>query len=325
VLFSFFGKEWNTLYWFRLEGLGNRGVIKVGMTRLRKSILFIIFYLLVIFNIDKLGYGSAEFLRIAPFVYALVIGAVVATLVLPFLQRHSIYYSIVLWALIYLIIRLVLINHRPLFGGAYIYLTITEISILSIAVVLSYELVHSLHELEEIVANVTMPKGRQRVLAISEAEADIDTEFARSRRYNRPLSVLVVRITPNNNQMDIARVVKDIQQSMLNRYMLASMAQMISKVARRTDLIIEKDTNNSFVLLCPETNTEGVYNLAERLQHMATQYLGIDLRFGVASFPDEALTFDDLLKRAEVQSVTPTALPVYSFLDEEMELEEHRI
>lgn len=294
------------------------------MTRLRKSIVFIILHFLIIFNIDRIGNGSIEFLRIAPFVYVLVVAALISTLLFNLLQRHSIYYSIILWSLIYIIFRLIFIQQRPILGEAFTYLTITEISLISITVVLSHELAHALRELEDVVANVTLPKSRQRIIPMSDAEPEIDTEFARSRRYNRPLSVLVMRILPTTNQLDITRVVKEIQKSMLNRYITASMAQMISKVARRTDLIIEKDNQNSFILLCPETGAEGVFVLAERLQNMASQWLGIDLRFGVASFPDEALTFEDLLKRAEVQAIAPSKLSTFSMLDEEVELEQNR-
>jgi GGDEF domain-containing protein len=294
------------------------------MTTLRKSILFLIFHLLIVFNLERLGGNTSGFSQIQPYVYGLVVLSVFSTLAFYFIQRHSIYYSMVMWALIYIGTRVVFISQRPILGGVNTYLTITELAILSITVFLSYELAHSLRELEEVVVNVTLPKGRQRVQPIDAAEADIDTEFARSRRYNRPLSVLVVNMLPTHNQFDLARVVKEIQQSMYNRYLQASMAQLINKVARRTDLIIEKDSSNSFVLICPETGADGVYILAERLQTIATKMLGIELRFGMASFPDEALTFEDLLKKAEVQAITPSFVPTYSFLEEEVELEQQR-
>ena len=294
------------------------------MTRLRKSILFLVVYLLVVFNLERFGDNARGVFQIEPYVYGLVVLSVFSTLVLYFIKRYSIYYAMVAWAALYLASRFLLDPQRPLIGNPFTYTTITDMVVLAFSIFLAYQSGYALRELEDVVANITLPKGRLRVMPMEDAAPDIDTEFARSRRYNRPLSVLVVRMLPTHNQMELAHVVKEIQQTMLNRYLHASMAQLINKVARRTDLIVEKDNNNSFVLVCPETAAEGAYILAERLQNIAIQWLGVDLRFGMASFPDEALTFDDLLKRAEAQAITPSALPVYSFLEEEVELEQQR-
>jgi hypothetical protein len=58
-------------------------------------------------------------------------------------------------------------------------------------------------------------------------------------------------------------------------------------------------------VLFPETKPEGLGIFAERVRHLAKEELGLALNFGVASFPEDALTFEDLQQKAIFQLLDP--------------------
>ena len=110
---------------------------------------------------------------------------------------------------------------------------------------------------------------------------------------------MIVDIDPSEVKRNLEQAVQKIQKAMLNRYLLASLAQIISKEARRTDLIIDQVEKDRFILLCPETTMAGSEAMSERIQLLAHKHLGVKVNCGLAAFPDDALTFEDLLHTAQ--------------------------
>lgn len=268
------------------------------MTSLRKSIIFMLIHLTIVFNLERFDYSTQNVIDIQTFVYVLIIGLVAATLAIRPLQRITVYVSLVGWLAIYAVLKVSLFNTRPILGDMYTYLTVTEVALITITVFLTHDLSRTLHDFEDVIDKVTIPRLGQRVLRMKEAGEEIKTEFIRSRRHSRPLSILLVNVDTNTPTFNLEKTVREIQRNMLSRYLASSLSKIISKEARRTDLIVEKDDERGFVMLCPETTAEGTIILAERIQHLATAQLGVRLDYGIASFPDEALTFEELLQRA---------------------------
>jgi hypothetical protein len=88
---------------------------------------------------------------------------------------------------------------------------------------------------------------------------------------------------------------------MMHSYIINSMAQTLSKYLRRTDLILEQRDQGRFIILCPETSVGDLNLLVEYIQTIVTKQLGTAVACGVATFPREALTFEELVHRAESQ------------------------
>jgi hypothetical protein len=55
-------------------------------------------------------------------------------------------------------------------------------------------------------------------------------------------------------------------------------------------------------VLCPETDTTDIIFLAQRISQIVEDRTGLQVNCGIASFPDEALTFEDLLFMARDRS-----------------------
>ncbi len=292
------------------------------MTSLRKSIIFMLIHLTIVFNLERFDYSTQNVIDIQTFVYVLIITLIVLTLSIRPLQRISLYVSLLSWMVVYGVLKLIVFNTRPILGDMFTYLTVTEVALIAITVFLAYDLSRTLNDFEDVIEKVTIPRLGQRVLRMREAGEEIKTEFIRSRRHNRPLSVLLVNVNTDTPTFNLEKTVREIQRNMMNRYLASSLSKILSKEARRTDLIVEKDDERGFVMLCPETTAEGTQILAERIQQIATGHLGVRLDYGIASFPDEALTFDELLQRAQENLVggKPDILPLDSSVVEAEEM-----
>lgn len=135
-----------------------------------------------------------------------------------------------------------------------------------------------------------------RSMDIQLARDLVNAEITRSRRYHHPLSILSVQLEKrkswgdwNNSEL--------FTKEMMERFAVAKVSQILSDNARGTDMVL-RDRGGRFVLLCPETNQTSANILASRIAEAVKRQLDAEVECGSSSFPDEALTFDDLLDTA---------------------------
>src|SRR6266508_7038448 len=120
------------------------------MTNLRKSTILMIIYLSIVYNIERIDVSGQDIINIQSFVYALIGFAIVATIFSRLLQGYSVLLGVFFWVGIYLGLKIFVFTYRPLLGDVFTYLTITEISLLTISIFLAYELARSLSDFEGV-------------------------------------------------------------------------------------------------------------------------------------------------------------------------------
>ncbi len=270
------------------------------MKQLRNSILILFLVIGVFLNIERLDVGTAtDVVDMQSFVYLLGLVIVVAHLLVEERWHPPLILSLAFWLGAYLLLKLTVFATRPLLGGQYTYLSITETAMLALVVVAASRLACDLHEIRETIANVTLEDVSDRVKPLEEAEREIAKEFARSRRYNVPLSVMVLKVDPGEKKIFLRRAAEELFEGLMERYAINRLMRVLDRELRRTDLVLDRTRDNEIVLVLPETDSGGTDVLAERVRQLVKERLGIDIAAGYASFPDEALTFDDLLQQAE--------------------------
>ncbi|MBI1879538.1 MAG: hypothetical protein HYR94_15185 [Chloroflexi bacterium] len=258
--------------------------------------------LAVFFNIERVDFGEVDIVDIASFVYILGLVAVLSVIMMPILRRSNVAVSITLWIGIYFFIKLLLFyffHERSVLGGLNTYLTITELAFIFILVWLSHNFAAGLLEFEEAVKRITFSDSNRRIRQYHEADEDIQVEMFRSRHNHHPLSIIVVEPDAHPIHATLHRLVQEYQQTMLSSYVINNMAQTLSKYLRRTDLILEQREQGRFIIVCPETNVNDSKLLVEYIQNVALEQLGAAVDYGVATFPNEAVTFEELVRQAE--------------------------
>ncbi|MFM8321622.1 MAG: hypothetical protein ACKOC5_11975 [Chloroflexota bacterium] len=268
---------------------------------MRRSTVYLIVYLAVLFNLERLDFGQVNFFDISSMLYLEVTLAVALIILSPRIGRLKLSFLVPAAIAIYTLLRLLLVSFqdRPLFGDIYTYITIAEYSLLVIGILLAHHVADHLNDFEEAVYNITLEDISHRVHHVTDAQEDIQREITRSRRHNYPLSLLFIE--PDSRSVDVTlnHSVLEIQKKMMTRYVLTSLMRIVVNMTRRTDLIIDKAVDSdSFVVMVTDTNSEQTVQLAERLRQAIRKKLGVQVCCGLATFPDEAITFDELVQRA---------------------------
>jgi GGDEF domain-containing protein len=287
------------------------------MNHIRRSIIVLVVYLSILYNVERLDLAKDNVINIQSFVYVLGIATIVAILTISTLHRASLQVLLSAGVGLYLLAKLILGGEGTLWGGIYTYLSVTEITLYLLAIVFAYDVARGLHEFEEAVLNITFASASRRVQKLDQAADDIQQELTRSRRHHRPLTVMVAKFDPQSINIDLHRHVREIQQTMIAHYAHIGLARLIGQQARRIDLVTDQHEQGRFIILSPESSVAGVSALAERIRATAKQQLGIEVTCGLASFPQDAPTFEELVVVAEENSQVQTvsAVPEISYLE----------
>ncbi|MBF8283403.1 MAG: putative diguanylate cyclase [Anaerolineales bacterium] len=185
------------------------------MKHLARSIITLLIGLAVFFNIERMDFGQQNVIDIQTFVYVLGILAVLAVIMIPAMWNTPLPVSLALWLGLYLLCRLSFFSSRPLLGGVHTYLSITEVALLSILVGLAHNVGRGLHD-------ITLSDVNRRVRNMDEAIEDIRMELVRSRRHQRPLTVMVIEAKPESIRAVLHRTVQEVQRAMMTRYVVTS-------------------------------------------------------------------------------------------------------
>lgn len=270
------------------------------MEKLRKLIIFLILGLAFLMNIERLDLGETNLIDISTFVYVLGVVAVIGIISLQKVIPVPLSTTAFLVFTVYIILKLYIFNRHPFLGGIHTYVSITEVSLLVLLVALAYRLAELLTEFEEIVQNLILPNTGRRVVNMDDAIERVKSELAMSRRHERPLSIIVAEPSVDSLLAHRNRIIEEISQSIAARYLSKTMAKNLSEIIRRPDIVIEQTGQNRFIILCMQTGSDGLDKLLDRIHSITNNDPnGVSVKCGVASFPQDAVTFEELVKKAE--------------------------
>jgi len=175
-------------------------------------------------------------------------------------------------------------------------IVVLEFVLLETGIWLAHQLAQQINHAESIMDDLAVGAFPNRSQELDEASNRVKIELTRSRRYHRPLSLLLMEVDPSANKNN-REVLKHIQYDIANRFTAARIGQIIDDRIRQTDLVL-RDRQWTYVILCPETDYSSVLLLAKRISHAVKEKTELNVLWGIAAFPEEALTFEDLMMKA---------------------------
>ena len=271
------------------------------MSNLKRSLFWVAFYLLIIFFLGQLDRVDRPIINLASYFYILIFIVVPCVVLIPSFYRAPPFVPMIFWASIYFALSRVL--DRSLSAPDTFESIFTEIVLLELGVWLSYQFAVDLAHSESLVDTMAQSAFPNQADDIEDAMSLIRNEVTRSRRYHRPLSLLIFQATPENKDT-YRELFKTFQRDLINRFSSARMGQLIGERIRQTDILL-RDRLGRFVILCPETDKESALLLGERIYDTLKNSTDLQISWGCSSFPDEALTFDDMVVRAREQMKSP--------------------
>ncbi len=276
-----------------------------------RSVLVLFAYLALVFNLEKLGLGAGLSLALNPNFFIVITIAVLGIIAFPIMLKIPLFGHMAGWSGIYLLGRWAIYPKTNPWLELNIYQSITEITLLVLGVAIAYRLANQLQKTEELGKLISLPTTTRQVRNFNTAIEDIKIEFVRSRRYNHPLSLMVIEPSKNTLKEDLDRMILENQKKISKQVLTSRLAEIIVHQARRTDMVLTKNWDGRFIILCPENSVNGTSRLAERIQADMKNTLGVSINYGIAAFPSDALTLEDLLHRAETNITSTTqAAPI---------------
>jgi len=280
------------------------------MGSIKRQVVLVLIYIVAVFGLERLDIGAPGTFNLHPFAYVLILLAMVLTIIIPQLRRASIYLLIPLWGVIYLVLWSLFSGQFSSFTYDKLQVAIIELVLVTTGVLLAQGLARHITQVEDTIESLAFGEIPGRAACLEDAAEAIKVELTRSRRYNHPLTVMVLEPDPETLQASMQRTLQEIKLNMAKRYANARLCQIVNESARRTDLVLQQAKKGRFVILCPETEPHASTILANRIQSLAQGNLGISILWGTAAFPAEAVTFDELLQKAELKLLTPNAHPI---------------
>jgi len=277
------------------------------MTNLKRSFFWAAFYLGVVFVFGQSDYMGRPIINFASYFYLAVILAIPITLFFPSISRVSSYVPLAIWAGVYLVL-LQTINRGASANPGEFSVIVLEFVLLEAGVWFAHQLALQLSHAESIMDALALsafPNGARDMELESQR---IKIEFTRSRRYHRPLSLLVIE-SKADDQTITREMLKSVQHDLMNRFTISRLGQIIEDRIRQTDLMM-RDHRGRFIVLCPETDLPSATLLAQRISQAVKERTDLQVSWGTASFPEEALTFDDLLQTARERLIRSELQPI---------------
>lgn len=267
------------------------------MRRIRWRVIALLFWLTLFFNIERLdlNLGQIDTINLPSSVYVIATLGALLALMPPFQQRPL---GILIGITLAVYLAALVVMSQPILGGVHTYLTFTAVLMLTVTIYLAHNLGRSLSEFIAAVEQMTFPNTGRTLHSQQEADEPVQREMVSSRRNQRPLSLVLLQTEAESMNMLMHRLIQDIQRLMMQRYLLSSVARVLSRHVRRTDLIIEGPEPGQLVLLAPETGTDEAEAFGGRMAQVTRERLGVDTNFSVATFPEHALTYEELLNVA---------------------------
>jgi GGDEF domain-containing protein len=260
------------------------------MARLRFYLLAILAWFLIFYNAERL----IAPINIASFVYALA--AVYAMILILFAPIHRLSPALVFFGSLIPYFALKVVTVHPA-GGADLPITVTEIFSIGLTFFLAWQIGVGLETLRREILRLTIGSAHLNAHPFQTAQAEFYREVRRARHYSRPLAVLSIAPTKESIDLSINRFLQEAQNNIVRQYIAVRTADFIRKTLKETDIVTMR--NNHFLVLLPETETKHLQTLIQRIQNSAQEKLGLSLKIGASTFPDDALTFESLIHSAE--------------------------
>jgi hypothetical protein len=265
------------------------------LTHLRRSFFWAALYLALILILGQADYIGKPIINFASYFYLVAMIGVPLTLFFPGVTRFSTQIPMLVWAGIYFLLLLFIDRHLTTTSSD-LSVVALEFVMLEIGIWLALQLARQINHAEALMDELAVGAFPHRAQELDEASSRVKIEFTRSRRYHRPLALLLMEVDPEIHKEN-GQVLKNIQSDIVNRFTSARIGQIIDDRIRQTDLVL-RDRQWSYVIICPETDHASVLQLARRISSAVKEKTEYSILWGVAAFPEEALTFDDLIKKA---------------------------
>ncbi len=128
-------------------------------------------------------------------------------------------------------------------------------------------------------------------------------ELERARRYGNSLTIVVLSVDQEQLKQKKRNLLQVTENTEIASYFFFSLiSALLRDNLRACDLLTYDVTNDYYVILMPETSAALAEQGIVRLNELVSSRIKLALRAGVAEFPADGLTIEDLVSHAHTRS-----------------------
>lgn len=258
------------------------------MRRIRFLAILLIVWFLFFFNIERLS----EPIDITDTAYGFMAFIVVVAIAIPRLNRMPPWAFLASAVPSFLALRL--LTGNGIWGTALPSAT-TEACAVAITSILAYFLSVEMHNCELAITRSTIGVPNKPE-PFSLGQGVIYREVKRARDYQRPLTMMAVGVEDESIRLALDRLTREVLRSTTRQFALASVSKTLCDIFEDYNIIAQR--KDHFLVLLPEVTAQQLPDLIDHLRQEVTEQVGVTLRVGTASFPDDGLTFDGMVDKA---------------------------
>ena len=267
----------------------------------RQWFIVLTIWLVFFFNIERVIHP----VDITKYTYVFVVLVALIILLFPNSQR------IPLWLLMgvpsVLLILMQIWVKDPILGAEFP-VTVTEVSSIVLTGLLARQMNRHLFEFEEAVSKIAINYVGSHIADFDEEQTIMYRELKRARLYERPLSMLMIKFTPDSLNLQLPHLVQTYKDSLINQMAMAAVVKVLDNNLFDTDIIAQ--LRDTLVLLLPELASKDIEKVSQKIRDTVKRETGFDLWIGAANYPDNAVTFERLLNhtKEELEAASQNAL-----------------
>ena len=259
------------------------------MRQIRVRVAILSGWLILFYSIERL----IDPVNITDVAYAMVLIAVLLTLLVPRWSRDPLWVILAIPLLTFLAVKAwtgvdVL--------GAGTLLTVAEVGAIVVTILLARWVGLAMNEFEDVIAHITIGRRDQVAESPSVGQGLIYREVRRARNHERPLTLMAVAVDDESVHAALNRMVQEAQSAMIRQYTLSGVSKTLCDELEDYNVVIQG--NDHFLIVLPEVTPEQLPRLMERLRKLVSDRVGVTLNIGTASLPQDALTFEGLMDKA---------------------------
>jgi hypothetical protein len=277
------------------------------MKSLKKTSIELIVGIVAFLNIEAIPLGQSGVIDIDWFVYPIGILSIISIIITPMFRTPQ----IVLWVGVYLAAKSTAFNLSGFLQAASIVSTGVEVVSLAVLFWLATRFTKASAVFTDIVEGLGADGESGFIRPWDKSLPDIKSLLTLSRRHAQPLSFIFVEMAPESPPAIVERCLKEMGRTLSKRIVATSVAHLIGKTLRRTDMLFRTGKGNRLVIVCPQTDSKTSGILVDRIKALANEMHDLSVKCSLASFPEEALTIEDLIDKAESGINDPTNAEIY--------------
>ena len=267
---------------------------------LSQLFLLLFFASLFILNDVYTRFGIGIYVNVVTFI--LIVIVVLSITLIPPIRTLNLYYLILISTILYIITRVIphlSPNIKPYIEFAFEYV------ILMFSIFLAIQNNHAMDEIKIKLDIFNIPKTKHQILDLLETSDSIELEFNRARRYNYPISIIVIKL--RSQIQDSGKRLEDPQKTynrkLAYKQLVYQLIKSLDDFVREFDQIIKIDDQKQVLVLCPETDEEHAKKLVDRLYEKVFTSMDLNPEIEVALFPKDGPTFHSILSIIDSKKV----------------------